>query len=102
MISGTKDKKTGIETKGGIVNSKDFYSLLIQKIIDAKKHNNSLNYSLFLNAASRVMLSDSMLLTKGDFELLLANGQKIVWENAKCFNDPMGFGGSIGFQVEIT
>lgn len=31
LLSGTKNKETGIETKGAIVSSKDFYSLLIQK-----------------------------------------------------------------------
>ncbi len=99
LVSGTKDKKTGIETKGGVVNSKDFYSLLIQKKLD---HNDSLNYRLFLNAASRIMLSDSLINSKGTFELYLTNGDKIVIENAKCENDPLGFGASIGFTVMTT
>ena|SRR5690606_19888830 len=97
LVSGTKDKTTGIETKGGVVNSKDFYSLLIQKRLDP---NDSLNYFLFLNAASRVMLSDSIIKSKGTFELTLASGQKILIENAECENDPMGFGASIGFTVK--
>lgn len=79
LVSGTKDKTTGIETKGGVVNSKDFYSLLIQKKLDP---NDSLNYILFLNAASRVMLSDSILKSKGKFELTLVSGRKIIIENA--------------------
>ena len=61
LVSGRKDKKTGIETKGGVVNSKDFYSLLIQKRLDS---NDSLNYDLFLNPASRIMLPDSLLIQK--------------------------------------
>jgi hypothetical protein len=99
LVSGTKDKKTGIETKGGVVNSKDFYSLLIQKRLDP---NDSLNYRLFLNAASRVMLSDSLLNSKGPFELFLTNGERVVIENAECENDPLGFGASIGFTVMTT
>jgi len=99
LVSGTKDKKTGIETKGGVVNSKDFYSLLIQKKLDP---NDSLNYRLFLNAASRVMLSDSLLNSKGTFELFLTSGERIVIDNAECENDPLGFGASIGFTVMAT
>jgi hypothetical protein len=97
LVSGTKDKATGIETKGGVVNSKDFYSLLIQKRFDP---NDSLNYFLFLNAASRVMLSDSTLKSKGKFELTLVSGQIIIIENAECKNDPMGFGASVGFTAK--
>lgn len=99
LVSGTTDKKTGIETIGGVVNSKDFYSLLIQKKLDP---NDSLNYKLFLNAASRVMLSDSLINSKGTFELYLTNGDRIVIENAKCENDPLGFGASVGFTVITT
>lgn len=99
LISGTKDKITGIETKGGVVNSKDFYSLLIQKRLDP---NDSLNYFLFLHAASRAILPDSFLKSKGTFELNLASGQKILIENAECKNNPMGFGASIGFSVKTS
>jgi len=102
LVSGTKDKKTGIGTEGGIVNSKDFYSLLIQKRIDPNTPNDTLNYLFFLNAASRVMLSDSLLNSTGIFELFLINGHKIVIPNAKCENDPLGFGASIGFTVRTS
>jgi hypothetical protein len=99
LVSGKKDKKTGIETKGGIVNSKDLYSLLIQKRFDP---NDSLNYKLFLNAASRVMLSDSLINSKGTFQLFLVNGEEIEIKNAKCLNDPLGFGASIGLLVNTS
>lgn len=102
LVSGMKDKKTGIETRGGVINSKDFYSLVIQKEIDTNYTSNSLNYSISLIAASRVMLADSLLQTKGKFELHLTNGRTIVWENATCFNDPLGMGNSVGFNVEIA
>ena len=97
FVSTTKNKKTGIETKSGIVSSKDFYSLLILKNVNT---GDSLNYTLFLNAASRVMLSDSILKSKGTFELSLKSGEKITIENANCENDPLGFGASIGFTVK--
>jgi len=99
LVSGTRDKITGIETKGGVVTSKDFYSLLIQKRLDP---NDTLNYFLFLNAASRVVLSDSILKSKGIFELTLASGQKILIENAESENNPMGFGASLGFSVRTS
>jgi hypothetical protein len=97
LVSSSKDKETGIITKGGVVSSKDFYSLLIQKRINPT---DSLNYFLFLNAASKVMLSDSLLNSKGKFELFLTNGEKIIIDNAKCMNDPLGLGASIGFSVD--
>jgi len=99
LVSGTRDKVTGIETKGGVVNSKDYYSLLIQKRINS---NDSLNYILFLTAASKVLLSDSVLKSKGKFELTLSSGQQVVIENARCENNPMGFGASLGFTVRTS
>ena len=99
LVSTTRNKKSGIESKGGIVSSKDFYSLLIQKRLDP---DDTTNYILFLNVASNVILSDSLLKSKGIFELTLASGKKIFLENAICENDPMGFGASIGFKVKTT
>ena len=99
LVSSTKNKTTGIETKGGIASSKDFYSLLIRKVMDP---NDSLNCLLFLNAASRVMLPDSLLKSKGQFELLLKSGKIILINNADCVNDPLGLGNSIGFNVRTN
>ena len=99
LVSGTIDKKTGIETRGAVVNSKDFYSLLVQKRLDS---NDSLKYFLFLSAASRFLLTDSLLNSKGNFELILVNGEKIILKNADCKNQPLGLGGSIGFTVRTT
>ena len=98
-VSKTIDTETGIITKGGVVSSKDHYSLLIQKRVDPNK---TIDYFLFLNAASKIILSDSLLNSKGTFELFMINGQKIIIENAECKNNPLGFGTSIGFTVITT
>jgi hypothetical protein len=102
LVSKTKNKKTGIESKGGIINSKDYYSLLINKQYDPSNPNDSLNYIVSLVAASRVKLTDSLSQTKGNFELRLINGKLITWENATCFNSPAGLEGAIGFQIKLT
>jgi hypothetical protein len=99
MISGTSDRKTGEVSKGGLVTSWHFYSLLIRKTVPVR---DSFSYSLFLNAASRVMLPDSLLQAKGTFRLFLADGSEIILENATCTNNPLGMGGSIGFDVKTT
>jgi hypothetical protein len=101
-ISGTKDKKTGTETKGGITNSKDFYSLLIQKETNYKDTTVAPKYYLFLNAASRVVLSDSTVKSKGTFELLLHDSSKVIFNDATCFNNQQSFGFSVGFTVWVT
>jgi hypothetical protein len=71
--------------------------LLIQKRIDP---NDSLNYFLFLNAASRVMPAVSTLKSKGKLELAIVSGQIIIIKNAECENDPMEFGASVGFTTK--
>ena len=48
------------------------------------------------------MLSDSLLNSKGIFELFLLSGKQITIENATCENDPMGFGASVGFTVKTN
>lgn len=101
-ISGTNNKQTGVKSSGGITNSMDYYSLLIQKETNYKDSTVAPKYFLFLNAASRIVLSDSIVNTKGTFELLLRDGNKIIIENAKCFNNQMPFGFCIGFSAEIT
>ena len=101
-ISGTKDKKNGIETVGGITGSRDFYSLNIQK----KTHYEDLSlepeYYLFLHAASTFMFSDNMLNTKGKIELLLKDNSKLILENVRCLNDPLHIGVCIAFDVAVT
>ena len=101
-ISGTKDKQKGIETRGGITNTKDFYSLLIQKETNYKDLSEGPKYYLLLNAASRVVLSDSIVNTKGTIELLLNNSTRLTLDSAKCFNNQMPFGFSIAFIVTVT
>jgi len=101
-VSAAKDKETGAETKTGIVNSSDFYSLLIQKEINNNDLSLEPKYSLLLNAASRIILSDSIVNTKGIIEILLKDNSKLILENATCFNNPMPFGFCIAFKVSVT
>jgi hypothetical protein len=101
-VSTAKDKKNGKETTIGIVNSSDFYSLLIQKETNKNDSDFEPNYSLLLNAASRIVLSDSLVNAKGEIELILKDNNKLMIENAICFNNPMPFGFCIAFKVNVT
>ena len=101
-ISGTKNKETGIKSEGGITNSKDFYSLLIQKETDDKDSAVAPKYYLLLNAASGIVLPDSMVNSKRTLELLLTDNSKLYVENAKCFNNQMPFGFCIAFSASLT
>lgn len=101
LISGTKDKKTGTETIGGITSSKDFYSLLIHKKLNHVDKSIKSSYTISLNAASRVLLSDSVLNTKGTFEFLLLDNSTVTVKNVTYMNNPMGQCCSLGFQAEI-
>ena len=101
-ISVSRDKNNGTETRSGITNSSDFYSLLIFKETNRADMSLEPKYSFLLNAASRVVLSDSIVNTKGVIELLLKNNSKLILENAKCFNNPMPFGFCIAFSVTVT
>jgi hypothetical protein len=100
-ISRTKDKKTGIETVGGLTNSRDFYSLLIQKKMSSENDSAAPTYFLSLVAASRVLLTDSMLKTKGTIVLKLTDNSLTTIDNVTYMNDPMGLKGSLGFQCEV-
>jgi hypothetical protein len=97
-----KNKKKGTETTSGITSSNDFYSLLIQKEKNYKDLSQDIKYILLLNAASRVVLSDSITNSKGIIELQLIDNSTMVLENATCFNNPMGFGFCIAFKVIVT
>lgn len=101
LISGTKDKKTGEETFGGITNSKDFYSLLVHKKINRSEQHVSPEYTLSLTAASRVILSDSMLQTKATFDLLLLDSSTLRVTDVSLFNNPIGGCCSLGFQAKL-
>lgn len=101
LISGTKDKKTGTETIGGITSSKDFYSLLIHKKLNHVDKSIKSSYTISLNAASRVLLSDSVLNTKGTFEFLLLDNSTVTVKNVTYMNNPMGQCCALGFQAEV-
>ncbi len=101
LISGTKDKKTGTETIGGIISSKDFYSLLIHKKINQVDKSIRSSYTISLNAASKVLLSDSVLNTKGTFEFFLLDNSTVTVKNVTYMNNPIGYCCSLGFQAEV-
>lgn len=101
-ISGTRDKKTGVESRGGITTSDDYYSLLFQKETNYKDSTVSPKFSLLLNAASRVVFPDSIVGAVGKIELLLSNNSKLNIENARYFNNPMPFGFCIAVSVNMT
>ena len=98
-VSVSKDKNSGKVTKSGITNSSDFYSLLIFKETNSNDLSLEPKYSFLLNAASRVVLSDSLVNSSGVIELLLRDNSKLILENAKCFNNQMPFGFCIAFSV---
>jgi len=101
-ISGTRDKKTGVEYRGGITSSDDYYSLLFQRETNYKDSTVSPKFSLLLNAASRVVLPDSIVSAVGRIELLLSNNSKLNIENARYFNNQMPFGFCISVSVNLT
>jgi len=101
-ITGTKDKQSGIKSRGGVTSSLDYYSLLFQKITNYNDSTVAPEYLLVLNAASDVVLSDSMLKSKGTFELLFRDSSKVSIENATCFNNQMPFGFCNTFSATIT
>ena len=101
-ISGTRDKEKGIETVGGTTNTSDYYSLLVQKIMNYKDTTVVPKYRLFFNAASRVLFSDSTLKTIGIMELKLTDNTTIVLDSVEYQNNPLGFCCTLGFWVYIS
>lgn len=101
-ISGTKDKEKSIETVGGVANTRDYYSLLIQKIMNYSDTTESHKYRMFYNVASRDQFSDSMLNTLGTIELKLTNETTILIDSVEYQNSPLGFGPTLGFWFYIS
>lgn len=102
IVSNARVKSAG-DVRGGQVQSEHFYSLLIERRMDGAWRTDSMAYSLFLNAASRVAMSDSVVASKGVIELKLTNGRTMVLENAECTNLPLGPSvPSVGFNVRVS
>ena len=101
-ISGTKDKEKGIETVGGVTNTRDYYSLLIQKIMNYRDTTETHKYRMFYNVASKVQFSDSLLNTRGTIELKLTNDSTIVIDSVEYQNSPLGFGPTLGFWFNVS
>jgi hypothetical protein len=102
LISGKKDKQRGVEMVTGITTSKDFYSLMIQKEINYLDTSISPKYLLFLNAASRVLFSDSVLAMVGTFQLKLLDGSTLNLEGVSFINNPLGFCCTLGFKTYMN
>lgn len=102
LVSGTKNKKTGVETKGGVVATQNFYSLMIQRRLNPAQPLDTLSVFLFLHAAAKSPLPDEILQSKGELVLLLSNGASLVVRNAECRNNPLHLGPSIGFTAHTT
>ncbi len=101
IISSTKDKKTGTVTIGGITSTEDFYSFLIHKKVNQSDQSIKSSYIISLNAASRVLLSDSLLSTKGTFEFHLLDNSTVTVQNVTYMNNPLGQCCSLGFQANM-
>ena len=100
-ISGAKDKKKGTITYSGITNSKDFYSLMISKVVSSSDTIGYPKYILTLHAATKVLLSDSLLKTKGTFDLKLLDNSNLTIDSVTFLNNPLGYCCSLGFQCEV-
>jgi len=101
-ISGTKDKEKGTETLGGVTNTRDYYSLLIQKIINYRDTTEPHKYRMFYNVASKHQFTDNMLNTLGTIELKLTNDSIIVIDSVEYQNSPLGFGPTLGFMFYVS
>ena|SRR5271157_4134332 len=99
--SGLDNKNAKWKHKGDFVSSQDFYPLLINKDFNVSDPSIPAKYSLVLTAASRVLLSDSLIKSTGLFELKLSDGNTIILIGAHCGNAPCGFKGMIGFSTDI-
>jgi hypothetical protein len=101
-ISGTKNKDKGLETVGGVTNTTDYYSLLVQKIMNYKDTTVLAKYRLFFNAASRVVFSESTLKTLGTMYLNLTDNTTIVLDSVDYQNNVLGYCCTLGFWVSIS
>jgi hypothetical protein len=101
VISATKDKKNGTETFSGMTHSKDFYTLLIRKKINHADKQAAAEYTILFVAASKVLLADSMLNTKGTIELTLLDNSIMKISKVTYTNNPIGQCCALGFHTII-
>ena len=99
-VSVKKDEGNGLITVSGIISSKDFYILLIQKQISYEDTTDSPKYILFLNI-SKVKSSSNTLKSIGMFHLKFPDSSIISLEGVSFFNRPLGRH-SVGFKVYIN
>ncbi len=101
-ISGKRDKEKGIEVVGGVTNTRDYYGLLVQKIMNYNDTTLAPKYRLFFNVATKVLFSESTLETFGIMELKLTDSTTIVLDSVEYQNNPLGFCCTLGFWVYIS
>ena len=101
-ISGTKNKKTGIETVGGVTNTRNYFSLLVQKIMDGNDKTKTYEYRFLYHVPSDFLLTDSMLNTYGTIELMLIDKTPIIIDSVEYQNNPLGFGPTVGFWFYVS
>jgi hypothetical protein len=101
LVRKTRVKNKETETVGASVHSKDFYTLLLEKTIDKNDKTKPPIYSLEFVAASRALLTDSLLNTKGTVELVLLDSSVITVDNVTFRNNPLGYCCALGFHAVI-
>lgn len=101
-VSRTRIKNDTIDVYGGIVNSVDFYSLMIEKHVYKQAKKGYPKYELTMVAAAKAMLPDSLVEMTGNFTVKLGDGSEVTWEGATCFNDPLKNGLAIGFKIMLN
>lgn len=100
-VKRTRTKNNVTETIGEIVQSKDFYTLAFEKTTHKVDKSKAPAYSLELMAASKVIFTDSMLNTKGTFELILRDNSVLTIYDVTYKNNPLGYCCAVEFAANI-
>jgi len=106
LVRRTTKKSADIQRRGGSSESKDYLLLSLERIYDPQNPEDTLNFSASTIIGSMDTLKDSEINAGGKFELLLSNGQKLIWDYAKASNLGAGLTTSypnhIMFSVKVT
>lgn len=102
IVSGKRDRDKGVETFTGLVTSRDFYTLMAQKEVTYTDKTVAPRYSLYLHAASKAVLPDSLLHNTGTFTLTLLDKSTLTLKDVTYQNNPMGPCCSLGFKAPVS
>lgn len=86
LIRRTTKKSAEIQKRGGSAESKDYLLLYLEKGYDPKYPEDTLNYSAMTIIGARHTLKDSVISAGGKFEILLSNGETLIWDNVRASN----------------